>query len=275
MSVSAAMKDHLASNVCFCCEIWKIEAVDGTIVGRAAHTRNLLYNGVTYYASPVEPKQSTRKIGLDPDTVDLSGVLDTNITEADIIGGKWRRARITKEIVCYTDLTLGYAQKMVGFAGEFSIRNGTFTVEMRSLSNLLQQDIGELTSPIDRNRRPEDLGVSMAPFTFARTVTAVTDRRRFTVGGGAQVDNYFRYGRAEWTGGANNGLKMEIKSNVGNAIDLHLPMRSTIAIGDTVSLIAGYDGTRVQARDKFAAAVQFNAEPDLPGIKSVISYPGE
>jgi uncharacterized phage protein (TIGR02218 family) len=162
---------------------------------------------------------------------------------------------------------------MKGQAGKFSINNGTFRVEMRSLSDLLHQEIGELTSPLDRNRSPEALGVSMGPFTFARTVTAVTDKRQFTVGGTAQINDYFKYGRAEWSTGANAGLKMEVKANVGNAIELQLPMRSTIAIGDTLNLIAGYDSTRTQARDKFALAINMSAEPDLPGIRGVISYP--
>jgi len=95
----------------------------------------------------------------------------------------------------------------------------------------------------------------------------------FTVNGTAQANDYFSYGRAEFTSGANSGLKMEIKSNVGNAIKLQLPMRSTIAIGNTVTLIAGYDGTREQARDKFGAAAAFNGEPDLPFLRGIISYP--
>ena len=66
---------------------------------------------------------------------------------------------------------------------------------------------------------------------------------------------------------------MEIKSNVGNAITLQLPMRSDIQIGDTVDLIAGYDGSREQARDKFGAMEMFDGEPDLPGLRAVLKYP--
>lgn len=163
---------------------------------------------------------------------------------------------------------------MKGQAGKFSINNGTFRVEFRSLSDLLGQEIGKLTSPIDRNRRPEDLGVSMVPFTHARTVTGTPpDRMNFTVTGTAFANDYLRYGRAEWGTGANAGLKMEIKSNTGNAITLQLPMRSAIASGDTLNLIAGYDGSREQARDKFGAMESFDGEPDLPGLRAVLQYP--
>jgi uncharacterized phage protein (TIGR02218 family) len=212
--------------------------------------------------------------------VDLFGVLDDTVTEQDIQGGRWKNAKIVFEYIAIDPATgaasatvTGSVGKMKGQAGKFSINNGTFTVEFRSLSDLLSQEIGVLTSPVDRRRKLEDLGISTAPFIFARTVTAVVDKRNFTVGGTAQVDNYFAYGRVAFTSGANNGLQMEIKSSVGNAIELQLPMRSTIAIGNTVNLYAGYDGTREQARDKFAAMEGFEGEPDLPGLKTILSYP--
>jgi hypothetical protein len=66
---------------------------------------------------------------------------------------------------------------------------------------------------------------------------------------------------------------MEIKDNIGNDIELQLPMMSDIAISDTVSLLAGYDGSRTQARDKFSAAENMSAEPDLPGLKAILRYP--
>lgn len=280
MPVSASMITALQSNVTFLVPIWTMLAGDGTRASYCAHTRNLVYNSLTYTAAPVEPSRFSLTLGLDANHVELFGVLDDVVTEQDIQGGRWRNAKIIYEIIAYDPATgaasatvTGYAQKMKGQAGKFSINNGTFRVEFRSLSDLLGQEIGELTSPIDRNRRPEDLGVSMVPFTHARTVTAVADRMNFTVDGSAQANDYFAYGRAQWTGGDNDGLQMEVKANVGNAIKLHLPMRSEIQIGDTVDLIAGYDGSREQARDKFGAIEATNAEFDLPGLKAVLQYP--
>jgi uncharacterized phage protein (TIGR02218 family) len=267
------MLAHLAGNVTTLCPIWKITATDNTVAAYAAHTRLLIFDSVTYSPAPVEPSRVIQKIGLEPNSIELFGVLDSIITEPDVQGGRWKNAAVQYEWVNYLDLTMGSVGKIRGKAGEFNIHNGTYRLEVRSLAELMRQEIGELTSPIDRNRRPEDLGVSMVPFTHARTVTAVADRMNFTVNGTAQANDYFQYGRAEFTSGANAGLKMEIKSNVGNVIELQLPMRSAIANGDAVTLIAGYDGTRDQARDKFGAAAAFNGEPDLPGIRGIIQYP--
>jgi uncharacterized phage protein (TIGR02218 family) len=273
MTVSSDMITHLGQNVTFLTEIWLIEARDGTIAAFASHTRNITFNSQLYSAAPIEPSRFTRKLGLEPDDSELQGVFDDVVTEADIRGGRWKRARITKEIINYLDLTMGSVAKQVGLAGKFSIENNQFTVEFQSISSLLGQEIGELTSPTDRNRTLDDLGVVVATYTFARTVTASPDRRHLTVDGTAKPDNYFQYGKITFTSGNNNGYSMEIKSNTGNVIELFLPMIGNIGVGDTVSLVAGYDKTRDAARDKFSAAINMAAEPDLPGINQVYTYP--
>lgn len=279
---SASMILHLAQNVTFLIPIWKMTAPDATVAAYAAHTRAITYNSVVYAAAPVEPTRFSQTLGvLQANNVELFGVFDTIVTESDLQGGKWKNAKIVFEYISYDPATgaasatvIGSVAKFKGQAGKFSINNGTYTVEVRSLSDLLQQEIGSLTSPLDRNRTPEELGVAMGPFTFARTVTGFTDKRNFTVGGAAQVNDYFAYGRVEWSTGANAGLKMEIKASVGNVMELQLPMRSTIAIGDTCNLIAGYNSTREQCRDKFAAMENYRGEPDLPGIsRGILTYP--
>jgi len=275
------MLSHLQSNVTFLVAVWRITSPEGEVAAYCAHTRNLVFDSVNYVAAPVEPTKFTQTLGVqEANHVELFGVFDTVISEDEIQGGKWKNAPIVFEYIAIDPATglasatvTGSVGKMRGQAGKFQVNNGTFRVELRSLSDRLQQDIGALTSPLDRNRSAAELGVSLAPFTFARTVTAVVDRRNFTVGGTAQADNYFKYGVVTFTSGANNGLRMEIKANVGNVIELQLPLRSTIAISDTCSLVAGYDSTREQCRDKFNAMVEFDGECDLPNLRGVISYP--
>lgn len=277
---SAAMLLHLASNVTFLAELWRMTAPDGTVAAYAAHTRDLTYDSVLYKAAPVEPTRPTRKIGVEPDGAELFGVFDSIVTEAGLVGGKWKKARIQKDIVNYTDLTMGSALIQKGFAGEFSIRNGTFRVEYRSLSSLLQQRIGDLTSPLDRRRTLAETGISLAAHTHATTVQSFTDRRKFKVSYVQPSSDYFKYGLATFTSGANNGLKMEIKSSTTadggtrTEIELQLPMPSAIAVTDGVSLVRGYDGTRAGAKLIDTALVtSMEAEPDLPGLNSILTYP--
>lgn len=270
------MLDHLAGNITFLAPLWKMTAKDGTVAAFIASTRSLTFASVAYTAAPVEPTTFNQSLGVaKANHVELFGVFDTVVTEGDVQGGRWKNADIVFEYVNYLDLTMGSVGKMKGKAGRFTIDNGTFRVELRSLSDLLGQEIGEYTSPVDRNRSLVDLvgAGAIGTYTFARSVTAVTSRSVFTVGGGTFASDYLAYGKVTFTSGANNGRAMEIKSNVGNLITLHLPMLSDIAIGNNVSLIAGYDGSVEQARDKFGAAENVNAEPFLPGIKGIIKYP--
>ncbi len=278
---TVAQKEALAANVTYCCQIWKITAKDGATLAYASCDCPVTIGGTTYQPfSPADPARVAAKTGLKPDSSEILSVFDDVITEADVRGGRWTGARIYSAfVVNYRDVTLGVVGEHNGFAGKVRPRGAVqFTMEFLSLSQALAQMIGDETSPIDRNRKPDDLGISMAAFTFAATVTAVTstDRRTFTVNlSPAKADNYFQYGRAEWATGANAGLKMEVKSNTGNVMTLTLNMRSAIAVGDTLSLIAGYDSTREQARDKFGSTAieNFQGEPDLPGLKTALTYP--
>lgn len=274
MPLTTAQKDELAANTTWCCEIWHMTSTSGLVAAYAEHTRPLVFDGATYDASSIEIRRLAQKIGLEPNTGDIIGVFDSIVTEADLDGGKWKKARIVREtLIDYRNLAMGSTTRQVGTAGGFEKKGDMYTVEFRSLVSLLNQTIGELTSPVDRHRRPEDLGINISSYTFAKAVTAVVDNRNFTMNGVAQANDYYQYGRIVWTSGANNGLQMEIKTNTGNVFELQLPMRSTVAIGDTANVIAGYNGTRDQCRDKFNAVINSNAEFDLPGPMGVLRYP--
>ena len=277
------MLTELASNISFIVPLWTMLATDGTRASYVAHTRDVTFNSLLYSAAPVEPTRFTQTLGIkQANNVDLFGVFDSVVTEADVQGGRWKNAKIVYEHIAYDPATgaasttvTGSVGKMKGQAGKFSPNNGTFTVEFRSLSDQASQEIGDITSPMDRHRLLVDLvgAGNIATYTSARSVTAFASRQVFTVGGAAIADDYYKYGKVTFTSGANNGRAMEIKSNVANVLTLQLPMMSDIAIGNNVSLIAGYDGSREQARDKFGIAENIDAEPDLPGLKSVLKYP--
>jgi uncharacterized phage protein (TIGR02218 family) len=279
---STAQKEALASNVTFCLgdPIIKVTAPDGTVAAYAPHTRYLEIGGVTYSPYyPVDPARPSAKVGLEPDSAEFIAPFDEIITKANCLpnGGIWRGGRAyTAYVVDYRNLSLGVVQEHEWLIGKVKPKGSMFTMELLGKRQALRQTIGASTQPVDRNRTPEELGVEIEDYTFAAEVTAVTDRRIFTVDV-SQADvggvPYFRYGRARWLTGANADLEMEVEDNAGTLITLQLPMRSDIKVADTLELIAGYDGTREQARDKFDAAEAMDAEPDLPGLSKVLEYP--
>lgn len=287
MHTSGTMITYLADPGTTMCPLWKMTARDGLIAAYVMHSRGtsgrninsggaittrFTFNGQIYKPSTIEASRPTRSIGLNPNSVECSGVFDDIVTKSDVEGGRWKEAEILYELVNFLDLSMGSTAQISGFTGKFDLLGTSFKVEFRSKASKLHSLIGELTTPIDRN--PFPAGVNPIDFTFARNIISSTNRSNFVVDGTVEEDDYWQYGTVVWTSGANvNEPPMEIKASVGNTIELQLPMRSAISVADEVNLLAGYNGTRDQARDKFGDAEDLNSEPDLPGLKGVITYP--
>jgi uncharacterized phage protein (TIGR02218 family) len=275
---TTAQKEALQSNCTFCTAdpIIKIVARDGTTIAYAPHTRYLTVGATVYApASPVDVTRPVCKVGLQPDSGEFVGPFDDVITEGDIYGGKWKGARAyTAYVVDYRDVaTYGVVQERNWLVGKIKPRGSSFMMELLSLSSALNQQIGEETQPIDRRRRLDELGISIAAYTHSTTVLSVIDRRRFTVGHVA-ANSYFKYGLIRFTSGACDDLEMEIKDNTAGALELQLPMRSDVQVGDACIVIRGYDGTRESAKLLGAVVVEgMQCEPDLPGLSKVLEYP--
>lgn len=270
---------HLQQNVTYLCELWRVTSRDGQVAAYANHTRDLIYDGVTYKASPAEPTRTTRKINLEPDSAELQGVFDGVVTETDLYAGRWRDARIRKDWVCYRDLSLGSALTQKGFVGKVTVGNGVYVLEFLSLSSRLDQPIGDLTSPTDRTRKAADTGVDMGPYTHETTVDSASSRRLFKVAYVQPSENYFQYGLAQFDDGANAGRTFEIKystttdGGTRTQIELHKNTPGVIAPSDAITLYRGYSGTRSAARDLGEEAIlNFRGEPDMPLPDDSLKY---
>ena len=272
--VSTAMKTHLAERVTTLCDLWKITAKNGSVVRTCNHTRNITYNSELYLAVPLKTMNFQMSANLDPGNSEVAAPLVVDgFTEGDLLNGVWDFARVEVVTINYGDPTMGFARKRTGHLGEVSIHNGTFTAEYRSLTDLLNQPVGTVYGPLC----PYTLGdanctKSLAAFTFTGTVAIVGSRAVFTVSV-VKPDEYFTLGKITFTSGANTGLSMEIKKQVGTRIVLAQAMPYAIASGVSVTLIAGDDKKRATCRDKFANAVNFGGVPDLPGPDKIFTYP--
>jgi uncharacterized phage protein (TIGR02218 family) len=163
-----------------------------------------------------------------------------------------------------------------GFIGEITLRDGRFHAELRSLTHLLKQNIGELTSPTCRVRRLGDAQCKLPVdgFRVARIVADIASATRIVFAGETHASGYFEYGLITFTTGANAGVTREIKSHAfvsGSAqIDLRLAFALPVSVGDEAVLEAGCDRRFSTCRDKFANGVNFRGEPLLPGNDQVL-----
>lgn len=248
------------------------------------HTRKITFETEDYTPLPMIPTRFSRSSGLKPDHAELTHVLTAGgVTEADIIGGRWDYARYEFITVNYLDLTIGVAQRAKGRFGEFKIDNGRFTAELRSLSQPLSQEIGDVVGSLCLARRLGDLrcGQPMDSYLHSTTISSVTSSLVLVVGlSPAKANDYFEYGSIYFTSGDNKFYEREIKTNTGNTITLHRPFPFTPTAGDAVTLVAGCNRTKtkcltfVNANNPSGTNIEnFQGFPDVPGNTKVLRYP--
>jgi uncharacterized phage protein (TIGR02218 family) len=270
-----------ANTVTTLCTCWKLTRKDGTVMGFTDFSRPLTIDGVTYaaktgYASTAIASSN----GLAVDNLDIDGALSSDaITEEDITAGKYDFATIKIFQVNYMDLTATPNILRVGFLGNISRGDHAFTAEIRGIAQLAQRNIGELYSDTCRAALGDmRCGIDLTDYTFSATVTAVGDET-FTIELASSVDKnagYFKKGLVTFTSGNNDGVSMEVqthtKDSTNDVITPFLPCTETIAVGDTLAIVAGCTGKLSVCLGTFDNYLNFRGEPDIPGTDSIYSY---
>lgn len=271
ITLPATITAGIAAGCTTTATLFRITRTDAQVFGFTSHDQDIVYGGVTYSASAGYTRTAiSGDAGLAADSVDIEGVLDITVTEADILAGLWDHARLDMLLIDWADQT-EVATLKSGWLGEITTGTTGFKAELMGLTSALAQNVTELTSPTCRADLGDTrCGKSLAAFTFAGTVTSATDRRVF-VSDLANADGYFIGGEVTWSTGANAGLTMEVKTSLATgAVTLFLPMPYDIAAGDTFSAVTGCDKTIATCVAKFANAVNFRGEPYLPGTHFLI-----
>lgn len=268
----------IASETTTLATCWKLTLKDATTLGFTDFGKDITYDTVLYKAdSGFTPTAISSKAGLGVDNLDVEGMLQSDvISEADLMAGKYDFAEIEIFLVNYKNLAEEPLILRKGWIGEIQITNGQFTAEIRGLTQKLSTNIGELFSPTCRvNFCDSKCKLNSASWTFTGTITAVDDNRVFTDENRTEDTGYFNYGIIEFTSGANDGLKMEIKNYTDDGeVELMLPMPYDVAVGDTYNITAGCDKRFSTCVDVFDNAVNFRGEPHLSGIDKMMQTAG-
>lgn len=285
-TISAALDAHLASDALTLAVCVKVTRVDGTVFGFTSCDQDLVISGVTYEAlSSVSASVLRQELAGTVDNLDISGMLQSSrITETDLEAGLYDQAAVEWFWCNWNDLTQGILKLVSGTIGNVTITDGQYIAEIRSLSQRLQQQIGELYSPLCRvcqlfDARCSPAGnttptATPASFRFSRTVTVVTSQQQVTFGSDTHATGYYDYGRVLWLSGLNAGLAREIKTHIGTGsaaqLTLHEALPFAIQVGDTATLEAGCDRRIDTCRSRFSNSINFRGEPELPGIDQVM-----
>lgn len=254
---------------------WRIERRDGVGLGLTAHDRDLLIDGNLYRASPgMTPSAIRRGSGGEADTMDVRGAFTAEaIREEDLVSGRWDGARVAVFAVDWADLgrrmDLGR-----GTIGAVELGDGGFTAELRGPASVLDRPANEETAPEcravlgDKRCRVPMVG----RHTLAKVVS-VTDET-LTLDAVEPAPDGWGNGRLRWLDGANAGLEEVIARSQGTAVTLRLLPRHPVAAGDRAELVKGCDKSLSTCAGRFGNAVNFRAEPFLPGIDLLTRYPG-
>ncbi len=286
ISASQEFADHLQSEVLTLATIWKITRQDEEVYAFTDHDTdlNLTAAGVTFgspatadtYVTAVGYTRSGIQSGLDlsVDNVDVLGIIDLNgITEADLRAGKFDTALVEIGMVNYEDLTMGVIYLRRGYFGEVQIKDDSYYVELRGLTDLLNREVGSIYTI----ECLADLGDSLCgidietdvtqdgyAIKFTGTVATVVSSTTFTANlGVTPLTGAFDNGLLRWTGtpdtdNLNGGRNIEVDTHTrsGSAHTFHLllPMMQTITVGDTFTVYQGCPKNITGCSGKFGPA---------------------
>ena len=269
---AAGLFAHLREGATHVCQCWSITRSDGLTFGFTDHDRPLAFEGITFLAdSGMSARALAQSSGLAVDNSEAVGLLQADvIAEADIVAGRYDGAEVRNWLLRWDDV--GQRQlRFRGRVGEITRQAGQFQVELRGLTDLLNQPTGRTylrtcAAVLGDARCRVDTEDPIYAVTLP--VLAQTDLREIAVAQGPFTDRWFEQGRLKVVTGAGAGLTVGIKEDRIDGghrrIVLWQALRAEVRAGDTVRLIAGCDRRAETCREKFDNIVNFRGFPDMP-----------
>ena len=280
-AVPPALQDKLDTGVTTLCRCWRISRRDGVVAGFTDHDEDIVLDRVACRAGTgLMASEATAQFGLAVTGSEISGALsDAALSEAEPAAGRFDAATIETFLVDWSEPSL-FVLLSKGVLGEVRRDGPAFAAEVRSLTDRLNQESGRrytatCGADLGDNRCTVDLADPALVGTGAVTLLNAISSMRAS-GLDAFADGWFTAGRLTFTGGANAGLAVEIKTHRvdsgGVTLDLWQAMPEPIAVGDTFTVTAGCDKRFATCRDRFDNVLNFRGFPHIPGNDYVTRY---
>lgn len=262
--------------------VFALNTVSDTIVricGGTTLTSETYLAAVGFSNSAVENKSD-----LSVDNQDIQGIFDSDtITLADLRAGAFDYADVYIFFVNWQDSTQGILKLRRGKLGEVtSSPQGWFTVELRGMTQLLQQQIVELYGPECRaDLFDSRCGLLSTAYQCTGHVVSVTDGTHIVIALDTTAANYtasdqwFQYGQVHFISGANEFKTLEIKTwnHTSLIVQFYVPAGYPIQVGDNFTITPGCDKTQPTCKTVFNNLVNFRGEPFIPGNDAAFTYP--
>lgn len=253
---------------------WRVTRRDGVVLGFTEHDENILCDGTAFQAaSGFAASQIQTSLGLAVDNFTAAGALSSaSITETDILAGRYDDATLELLWVDWSDPTQ-FLIVSKGHLGEIKRAGLAFTAEFRSLAARLNQKIGGTYQRTCGATLGDDkcrIDLSRGELRAIATAQSAGATRFVTFAGlsGFPAD-WFTYGKALFTSGANASIAVEVKKHMRTAgqdvLELWTPPPFAVAIGDAAIVTAGCAKSFAACKNKFANQANFRGFPHIPG----------
>lgn len=249
-TLSGAFQSHLDGGSAFLATLWRVTRVDGVIHRYTDHDNPLTVGGFVYESVAGYTRSAiTSSADMAVDSLELKSVhQDATIAEDDLRANKYQGAEVLISLCVYTDLTITPVDLRIGWLGQITLADKEYTIELRGLSDRLQQTIGRLYGrDCDADLGDARCGVDLTLPIHNATGTAATvvSDNEFT--DPARTETKWTAGKLTWTSGNNAGVSIEIKKADGaGTITLWQPMPKPIVIGDAYAIKAGCQKRRLE-----------------------------
>ena len=253
---------------------WRLERRDGVTLGFTSHDRDLAFGGLVHRTAPgMVPSAIRRTADFEADSAEIAGALShDSIREDDLAAGRFDGASVSMGLIDWQNFE--QATLYSGTIGAVGHEGAGFSAELQSIKELLARQIVPRTSP---TCRAEFCGTGCAlaavRYTHAATLSEVSlDGGSVRINGGPGAAALL-FGTLRWNDGPEAGLSRRIEDVDGTWLVLERPAPSGIATGTRLIVREGCDHTIGTCESRFGNAINFQAEPFLPGNDMLIRYP--
>lgn len=269
-----------ASEIARC---WRVTRRDGVTYGFTDHDADVAFEGQIFKANTgLSASALTQSTGLSVDNSEAVGALsDAAVRAEDLAAGRFDDAQVEAWHVCWSKPDL---RELVfrGTLGEVTRQGQSFAVELRGLSEALNQPTGRVyhkacSAVLGDAHCKVDLD-DPAHFTEA-VVALVEENRVFQFKGLDHIPaQWFDKGMFQVGSGQAHGLSGLIKNDrlegALRRVELWVPLGAAVAEGDAVRLTTGCDKRMETCRLKFNNLLNFRGFPDIPGEGWLTAFPG-
>ena len=282
MSAKTELISHLQTGTTTTCHTWQVKRKDGRAFGFTDHDMDLTFDGILFKAnSGLTAGALQQTTGLAVDNTEVIGSLnDAAISETDLLAGRFDGAEVVTWLVNWQNPD----QRMIRFRGTFgeiNLSNGSFRVELRGLTEALNQSRGRVfqatcSAVVGDGECRFDLG---QPNFMVETAIKKTGKKGeyFLPSQQGFPDRWFEWGRARVVSGPAQGLiavvRFDQEAGGFRRIELMVDFDLVPEVGDLVLLQAGCDKTATTCRTKFNNHLNFRGFPHIPSSDWIASYP--